>query len=162
MSPLPIISPVPSVASSPLISLVTGPFFLQTPLWDQASCPRHTKVDISMETISNGPHCHLGDVALGTHVPTHSVIVPPSMDPEMLVLGGPVEIVTGQMKPKAWMGPGAQGFWRVRPGTCSLSPRACCFHAFPTNHPWSPMLSLISRKESEEPPSSWVKIDFKS
>ena len=134
----------------------------QTPLWDQASCPRHTKVDISMETISNGPHCHLGDVALGTHVPTHSVIVLPSMDPEMLVPGGLVEIVSGQMKPKAWMGPGAREFWRVRPGTCSLSPRACCFHAFPTNHPWSPMLSLISRKESEEPPSSWVKIDFKS
>ena len=38
-----------------------------------------------METISDGPHCHLGGAVLGTHVPTHSLIVLPSMDPEMLV-----------------------------------------------------------------------------
>ena len=51
-----------------------------------------------METISDGPHCHLGGVALETHVPTHSLIVLPSMNPEMSVPGGLVEIITGQMK----------------------------------------------------------------
>ena len=71
---------------------------MQTRLWDQGSCPLHTKVDISMETISDGPHCHLGGVALETHVPTHSLIVLPSMNPEMLVPGGLVEIIIGQMK----------------------------------------------------------------
>ena len=98
LSPLPILSPLPSVVTSPLISLVIGPFFMQTPLWDQGSCPLHTKVDISMETISDGPHCHLGDVPLETHVPTHSLIVLPSMNPEILVPGGLVEIIIGQMK----------------------------------------------------------------
>ena len=51
-----------------------------------------------METISDGQHCHLGDVALEPHVPTHSLIVLQSMNPEILVPGGLVEIIIGQMK----------------------------------------------------------------
>ena len=118
-----IISPLPSVAISPLISLVTEHFFLQTPLWDQGSCPLHTKVDISTETISNGPRCHLGDVALGTRIPTHSVVVLPSMNPEMSVPGGLVEIITGQMtnpRPGQGKGLGSSGEQGLGPAAAPL------------------------------------------
>lgn len=44
------------------------------------------------------PSCHLGGAALGTHIPTHSLLVLPSKNPEMSVPGGLVEIIIGQMR----------------------------------------------------------------
>ena len=133
-------------------------------LWDQGSCPLHTKVDISTETISNGPYCHLGDVALGTRIPTHSVIVLPSMNPEMSVPGGLVEIITGQMtnaRPGQGKGLGSSGERGLGPAAAPL--RLAASVLSPQIRPTpAPMLSVISRKESKEPASSWVKTDFKS
>ena len=61
-----------------------------------------------METISNGPHCHLGGQFWGL-TSAHTLAVRPSMNPEMLVPGGLVEIITGQMKnPRPGKGKGLE------------------------------------------------------
>ena len=78
---------------------------------------------MSVETISYGPHCHLGGAVLGTHVPTHSVIVLPSMNPEMSVPGGLIEIIIGQMKnsrPGQGKGLRSYGEWGLEPAASRL------------------------------------------
>ena len=106
-----------------------------------------------METISDGPHCHLGDVALGTHVPKHSLIVLPSMDPEISVPGGLVEIITGQMKNlERTRGSGVKesGAWNLQPLASGLL-LSCFLRKLPPPHPCS---HSSHWKESEEPASS--------
>lgn len=160
MSPYHILSPLPSAAISPHISGHRH-FFLPDPLWDQGSCPLHTKVDIS--TGNHLPMVHTVTGRRSPGDPSHLCDCPPSIVSEISVPGGLVEIITGQMTNIGLdRARGSEGVLEeARPGACSRSPPGlllpCFLHkSAPLLHPGSQYLTEESR-----PASSWVKTDFK-